>query len=126
MTISMSSDHVLLLRLRAQRLTPQPLDAATGVTHVVKELCGIQVQDSRAAALAARVRSAGLIAADVEHARVQQRSIIRTWGPRGTLHLLATEDLGWLLPLLGPVFRHKNHLARDSKSERSECVGARL
>ena len=78
MTISMSSDHVLLLRLRAQRLTPQPLDAATGVTHVVKELCGIQVQDSRAAALAARVRSAGLIAADVEHARVQQRSIIRT------------------------------------------------
>ncbi len=104
MTISMSPDHVLLLRLRAQRLTPQPLDAATDVTHVVKELCGIQAQDLRAAALAVRVRSAGLIAADVEHARVQQRSIIRTWGPRGTLHLLATEDLGWLLPLLGPVF----------------------
>ena len=104
MTISLSSDRVLLLRLRAQRLTPQPLDAATGVTHVVKELCGIQAQDSRAAALAVRVRSAGLVAADVEHARVQQRSIIRTWGPRGTLHLLATEDLGWLLPLLGPVF----------------------
>ncbi len=104
MTISLSDDHVLLLRLRAQRLTPQPHDAATGVAHVVKELCGIQAQDSRAAALAVRVRSAGLVAADVEHARVQQRSIIRTWGPRGTLHLLATEDLGWLLPLLGPVF----------------------
>jgi hypothetical protein len=104
MTISLSSDHALLLRLRAQWLTPQPLDSATGVTHVVKELCGIQAQDSRAAALAVRVRSAGLVAADVEHARVQQRSIIRTWGPRGTLHLLPTEDLGWLLPLLGPVF----------------------
>ena len=104
MTISLSDDHVPLLRLRAQRLTPQPMDAATGVTHVVKELCGIQAQDSRAAALAVRVRSAGLVAADVEHARVQQRTIIRTWGPRGTLHLLATEDLGWLLPLLGPVF----------------------
>jgi hypothetical protein len=104
MTISLSPDHVLLLRLRAQRLTPQPLDAATGVTHVVKELCGIQAQDSRAAALAVRVRSAGLVAADVEHARVQQRSIIRTWGPRGTLHLLATEDLSWLLLLFGPVF----------------------
>ena len=104
MTISLSSNHVLLQHLRAQLLTPQPLDAATDVTHVVKELCGIQAQDSRAAALAVRVRSAGLVAADVERVRVQQRSIIRTWGPRGTLHLLATEDLGWLLPLLGPVF----------------------
>src|SRR5712692_7801698 len=104
MTISLSDDHVLLLRLRAQRLTPQPTDPAADVAHVVKELCGIQAQDSRAAALAVRVRSAGLVAADVEHARTQQRSIIRTWGPRGTLHLLATEDLGWLLPLLGPVF----------------------
>jgi hypothetical protein len=104
MTISLSDDHVLLLRLRAQRLIPQSADAAAGVAHVVKELCGIQAQDSRAAALAVRVRSAGLVAADVEHARVQQRSIIRTWGPRGTLHLLPTENLGWLLPLLGSVF----------------------
>lgn len=30
--------------------------------------------------------------------------MVRTWGPRGTLHLLAAQDLGWLLPLLGPVF----------------------
>ena len=104
MTISLSDDHVLLLRLRAQRLTPQPADPAAGVAHVVKELCGIQAQDSRAAALAVRVRSAGLVATDVEHARVQQRSVVRTWGPRGTLHLLATEDLGWLLPILGPIF----------------------
>src|SRR5438128_1288634 len=104
MTISLSDDHVLLLRQCAQRLTPQPAEAAAGVAHVVKELCGIQAQDSRAAGLAVRVRSAGLVATDVEHTRVQQRSVVRTWGPRGTLHLLATEDLGWLLPLLGPVF----------------------
>jgi Winged helix DNA-binding domain len=76
----------------------------SGVAHLVKELCGIQAQDARAATLALRTRSAGLIAADVERARVQERTIIRTWGQRGTLHLLATEDLGWLLPLFGPVF----------------------
>lgn len=45
-----------------------------------------------------------LVAADVERARVQERTIVRTWGQRGTLHLLATDDLGWLLPLFGPVF----------------------
>src|SRR6266852_6174272 len=102
MAISLSHDQVRLLRLRAQRLTPKPRDMTSGVAHLVKELCGIQAQDARAATLALRVRSAGLIAADVERARVQERTIIRTWGRRGTLHLLATEDLGWLLPLLGP------------------------
>src|SRR5215471_11598425 len=128
MTISLNDDQVRLLRLRAQRLIPRPGASSThllgkmrelgtpqspsgglapctpNVGLLVKELCGIQAQDARAATLALRVRSAGLVAADVERARVQERTIIRTWGPRGTLHLLATEDLGWLLPLFGPVF----------------------
>src|SRR2546421_5266800 len=104
MTISLYDDQVRLLRLRAQRLTPRPGDGISDVGLLVKELCGIQAQDARAATLALRVRSAGLVAADVERARVQERTIIRTWGQRGTLHLLATEDLGWLLPLFGPVF----------------------
>jgi len=102
--ISLSNDQVRLLRLRAQRLTPRSRDSVSDVALLVKELCGIQAQDARAAALALRVRSAGLVAADVEHARVQERTITRTWGQRGTLHLLATEDLGWLLPLFSPVF----------------------
>jgi hypothetical protein len=35
---------------------------------------------------------------------VNRRSIVRTWAMRGTLHLVAAEDLPWLLALLGPVF----------------------
>jgi Winged helix DNA-binding domain len=104
MTISLSDNHIRLLRQRAQRLIPQEPDASTGVAQVVKELCGIQAQDASAAALAVRVRSTGLLNDDVERARVQERSVVRTWGQRGTLHLLATADLGWLLPLFGPVF----------------------
>ena len=104
MAISLSGDQVRRLRVCAQRLTPQSPGTVGGVAHIVKELCGIQAQDARAATLGVRVRSAGLLATDVEYARVQERTIIRTWGQRGTLHLLATEDLGWLLPLFGPVF----------------------
>src|SRR5712692_4909704 len=104
MMLTLSNDQVRFLRLRAQRLIPQPEHNLTSVAGVVKDLCGIQAQDARAAALAVRVRSLGLVVADVEHARVQERSIIRTWGQRGTLHLLATEDFAWLLPLLGPIF----------------------
>ncbi len=103
MAISLSDVQVRLLRMRAQRLTPQSADA-TSVAQAVKELCGIQAQDALAATLAVRARSTGLFAADVERARVQERTVVRTWGQRGTLHLLATEDLGWLLPFLGPVF----------------------
>src|SRR5947209_6283224 len=104
MAISLSDDQVRLLRLHAQQLTSKPRDAVPDVASLVKELCGIQAQDAYAATLALRVRSVELVADDVERARVQKRSIIRTWGQRGTLHLLATEDLGWLLPLFGPVF----------------------
>jgi len=104
MTISLSNDQVRFLRLHAQRLTLQSPDGVTGVVEVVKQVGGIQAQDASAATLAVRVRSAKLVVADVEQARVQDRTIIRTWGPRGTLHLLASDDIGWLLPLLGPVF----------------------
>jgi hypothetical protein len=104
MTISLSSDQVRLLRLRAQRLIPQQRDASSEVAELVKELCGIQAQDIHAAPLALRARSNGLIAADVEHARIKERTIVRTWGARYTLHLIAAEDLGWLLPLFGPIF----------------------
>lgn len=104
MVISLSDNQVLLLRQRAQRLIPQQPAVVTGVAQVVKNLCGIQAQDATAAALSVRVRSTNLLNDDVERARVQERSIIRTWGQRGTLHLLATEDLAWLLPLFGPVF----------------------
>lgn len=100
----LSIDQALKIRMRGQRLTTQPLEGSSSIPRLVKDLCGFQAQEATAAALAMRVRSPGLLAADVEHARVEERTVVRTWGLRGTLHLLATEDLGWLLPLLGPVF----------------------
>jgi Winged helix DNA-binding domain len=90
--------------MHAQRLTPQQPDTVQSVAQIVKELCGLQAQDAHAATLAVRPRSDGLLATDIEHALIQERSIIRTWGQRGTLHLLATEDIDWLLSLLGPIF----------------------
>jgi hypothetical protein len=104
MSKSLSNDQLLFLRMRAQRLTSQQPDEVMGVAQVVKALCGIQAQDASAATLVVRTRSVGLVVTGVEQARVQDRTIIRTWGQRGTLHLLTTEDIVWLLPLLGPVF----------------------
>jgi hypothetical protein len=60
---------------------------------------GIQAQDPRAGRLGFRARSARLRGADVDRARTEERSIVRAWAMRSTMHLLATEDAAWILPL---------------------------
>lgn len=102
--ISFSENQTRMLRLVAQRLLPGVSGAGTSAAEVVRAICGLQAQEAGAAALGIRARSVGLAAADVERARVEERSLVRTWGPRGTLHLLAAADLGWLVGLLGPGF----------------------
>ncbi len=104
MAYALSPDQVRCLRLRAQRLGPRSTGSASRVADIVRDVGGIQAQEAPAAALSVRVRGAGLTAADVERALVDERSIVRTWAQRGTLHLLHAEDICWLLPLLGPVF----------------------
>ena len=104
MAISLSDQEVRWLRLRAQRLYPKSARQGQSVGETVSALCGIQAQDPQAATLALRPRTGGLVAAEIERARVRERSVVRTWCMRGTLHLLATEDVSWLLALHGPVF----------------------
>lgn len=113
MTTLLSDEQVRFLRLRAQYLVRQASDAPKTVAEIVRDMGGIQAQETAAAALALRVRGSGLLMSDVECALVQERSIVRTWGPRGTLHFLPAEDLGWLLPLLGPVFIASNRRRRE-------------
>src|SRR5258708_8220093 len=104
MAISLSGDQVRLLRMRAQRLTPQPPGTVAGVAPIVKDLCGIQAQDARAAMLGVRVRSADLLAAVVAYAREQERTILRTVGKWSTQHLRHTQLLLLTHPLLAPWF----------------------
>ncbi len=101
MTISLSDNQARQLRTRAQGLECRR-KAASSVEQVVQKVCGLQAQDLSAAMLAVRVRSVEPTSASVESALWQERSVIRTWCQRGALHLLAADDIGWLLPLLGP------------------------
>jgi hypothetical protein len=66
-----------------------------GAGDVVRRLAAMQAQDIPSAYLAFRARSATLTRADVESAW-QAREIVRTWGPRGTLHFTHVDDLPWL------------------------------
>jgi hypothetical protein len=106
--ITLSPDQTRHLRLRAQCLMRARTGASLGVAQLLRNVCGVQAQEPGAAVLAIWARSRGLAASDVERAQVDERSVVRTWCMRGTLHVLAADDLGWLLPLLGPVFVRKS------------------
>lgn len=89
------------LRCRSQGLThaaplpPSPMGA-------VRRLVAIQAQLVQAAALALRARTQGLHASDVAAALRDDRSLVREWLLRGTLHLVAADDLRWVQAALGP------------------------
>ena len=109
MVISLSDRQVNWLRLRAQRLSPQGVGDATRLLH---DLCCVQAQDSPAGTLSLGVRGCAFTSADVDRARELDRSIIRIWSLRGTVHFHTTSDVGWLLPLLRPNFIGKGRSIR--------------
>lgn len=92
------------LRLHAQLLGPQ---RGANVADTVRSAPAIQAQDRLGEQLGVGVRSTGLTAADVDHARLVDRSIVRDWLMRGTLHLVPSEDLRWMLDLLGEAMDAK-------------------
>lgn len=121
MSTNLSDQQVRWLRLRAQQLHPKPAGPSQSVGETVSALFAVQAQYPQAAALALHPRASGLVAAEVERARLRERSVVRTWCMRGTLHLLATEDVSWLLALHGPVFaaagrRRRRQLGLDDES----------
>jgi len=87
--------------MRAQLLSGR---RPRSVAEVVRALGGLQAQDTPASRLAIRPRSTGLDADAVRRACNRDRSVVRTWAMRGTLHMVAAEDAGWLVGLLGPTF----------------------
>ena len=83
-TVTSSERERDVRRLVAQQLVGPPAD---GVLQVVDRLLAVQAQDLRAARLAVRARTTGLIAADVDR-ELQERTLVVTWLNRGTLHLV--------------------------------------
>ena len=94
----LSESELRALWWRAQLLEPRPKsgDPAT----IVHTIGAIQSQEPPAAALALRARGGDFDASEVERVRVEDRSLVRTWCQRGTIHLVVAEDLGWMLELL--------------------------
>src|SRR5688572_18656117 len=62
-------------------------------TDIVSTICGAHAQVMSAAELSIGLRLANTTRADVRDALWNERTLVKTFGPRGTVHLLAAQDL---------------------------------
>lgn len=87
MEISLRQANRYLL-LRQHLLTPcaDPLQA-------VRDACGLQAQIPSTPALSLRPRVAGFRLADYDRMLVAERSLVRTWAIRGTVHTVPADQL---------------------------------
>jgi hypothetical protein len=91
-----SQPEVAALRLAAQWLVGP---GAASPLEAVRRLGAVQAQDFQGAVTSVALRTTARRRKDVEVA-LDDGEIVRTWPMRGTLHLLAADDLHWMLELL--------------------------
>ena len=84
---------------------------------VVGDVCGIHAQVAASAELSLGLRVDGITREDVRHALWEQRTLVKTYGLRGTLHLFPTNELAlWLAAIR----------SRPPRSETNPMVGQAL
>jgi hypothetical protein len=70
------------------------------LVHTVGAVCGIQAQVMPAAELSVGIRVEGVTRNDVQAALWQRRSLVKTYGIRGTIHLFPSDELPlWMAAL---------------------------
>lgn len=104
MTVSAARRRLLGERIARHGLAARPGASPLDATRLTTAL---QAQDNLAARLGVRARAAGVLDADVRGAIERDRTIVRTWLMRGTIHLVDARDLRWLVRLIGPAIARK-------------------
>ena len=98
-----------------------------GPAGIAGVLCGAHAQVLSAAELSIGRRIAGATRSDVRRALWEERALVKTFGPRGTIHLLPTADLpmwtGALSALPSPVPTHPEGI-RFTPEQADEVIAA--
>lgn len=89
--ISLTWEQVLTWRLEQQYLAPR-LDRRNFI-GAVERVLGVQAQVMSAAELSIGARADGLTREHVQQALWQDRTLVKAWAMRGTIHVFAAEDL---------------------------------
>jgi Winged helix DNA-binding domain len=124
-TAELTWSGVTARRMARHALTEPATDL--GPAGIAGLMCGAHAQVLSAAELSVGRRVAGATRADVQRALWQQRTLVKTFGPRGTVHLLPTADLpmwtGALSALPPPVPSHPEPV-RFTPEEARQVIAA--
>lgn len=96
--IILTNSDIARQRLASQRISGTSFEKPG---EVVRWLGAVQAQDYLGALWAVGLRMRVAVEAEVERS-IAERTIIRTWPMRGTLHFVAAADVRWMLRLLTP------------------------
>jgi hypothetical protein len=132
--MSITWDQVRGWRVSRQHLHRRAPRAA--LLDVVREVCGIHAQIQSSAELQIWARVNGVSPAEVRAALWEQRTLVRTWSMRGTLHVFTAEDLPLYVAALRThdrwwkgawlrVLGMGEHEVRDTLAAIRESLGAR-
>jgi hypothetical protein len=99
--IELSWDQVLAFRLERQFLTERALPGS--LLSVASALCGVHAQVASSAELALWARVEGLEQGAVRRALEDERTLVKTWTIRDTVHLVSADDLALYVAVLRPL-----------------------
>ena len=97
--IEVTPEQAMQWRLRQQHL----VEPASDVVATASRLCGVHAQVASASTMIVGVRTASFTAADLDDALWKKRTLVKTWGMRGTLHLFPATEL----PLWVAAFKQR-------------------
>jgi hypothetical protein len=80
---------------------------------IVGTICGAHAQVLSAAELSIGLRLTGITRTAIRQALWTERSLVKTFGPRGTVHLLPTQDLPMWTGALSAIPPSRNSQAKD-------------
>jgi len=118
----LSWTQVCARRLDRHALSAPSQDARPA--DIVGTMCGAHAQVLSAAELSIGLRLVGATRADVREALWTERSLVKTFGPRGTVHLLSAQDLPWWTGALSAIPPSRTSQAKDVRltPEQTEAV----
>ncbi|MBB4662786.1 DNA glycosylase AlkZ-like family protein [Conexibacter arvalis] len=114
----------------ARRMARHGLERPVARAELARQagvVCGIHAQVMGAAELSLALRVEGATRADVRAALWEEQTLVKTYGPRGTVHLLPADELAGWIAALGAIPVPESPLpdgVRFDERQHSEVIAA--